>query len=256
MCSTHTLPMLSIVGAVVNERGGQIATGRHGGEEEDGHGGADTDGRNDDWVVAHDVADGRFGGLIGKKVGGSVMLVADFDSDGAADDNQATDEVAGSKASAVGDQMMVEPGENQAMVEVVGGLETVALCDSSQEMEKEADALANGIHVLANGGGVLASAAAKFEAGDLESVFAANSGFALGENDSWLIWISLCRIFLWWCHCWASLDCNRTRGHGNRQSLRQNMYKCSNKEPVPLYVTLATSCGEARGSSLESELST
>lgn len=82
-------------------------------------------------------------------------------------------------------------------------------------MEKEADALANGIHVLADGGGVLASAVAKFEAGDLESVFA-NSGFALGENDSWLIWISLCRIFLWLCHCWASSDCNRTHGHGSR----------------------------------------
>lgn len=38
-------------------------------------------------VVEHDVGDGRFGGLIGKKVGGSVTLVADFDSDGAADDN-------------------------------------------------------------------------------------------------------------------------------------------------------------------------
>lgn len=83
-------------------------------------------------------------------------------------------------------------------------------------MEKEADALANGIHVLANGGGVLARAAAKFEAGDLESVFAENSGFALGGSDSWLIWISLCRIFLWLCHCWASLGCNRTHGHGNR----------------------------------------
>lgn len=83
-------------------------------------------------------------------------------------------------------------------------------------MEKEADALANGIHVLVNGGGVLASAAATFEAGDLEPVFAANSGFALGENDSWLIWISLCRILLWLSHCWASLDCNRTHGRGNR----------------------------------------
>lgn len=66
--------------------------GRHAGEEEeeeDGHGGVDTDGRNDDWVnvVAHDVADGRFGRLTGKKAGGSVMLVVDFDSDGAADDN-------------------------------------------------------------------------------------------------------------------------------------------------------------------------
>lgn len=90
-------------------------------------------------------------------------------------------------------------------------------------MEKEADALANGIHVLAIGGGVLASAEAKFEAGDLVSVFAANSGFALGENDTWLIWISLLRIFLWSCHCWASLDCNRTHGRGNRWSLLLTM---------------------------------
>lgn len=83
-------------------------------------------------------------------------------------------------------------------------------------MEKEADALASGIRDSANSGGVLASAAATSEAGDLESVFAANSGFALGENDSWPIWISLCRIFLWLSHCWASWDCNRTHGHGNR----------------------------------------
>lgn len=88
MCSTHTLPMLNIVGAVVSEKGGWTATGRHAGEEEDGHGGVHTDGRNDDWVnvVAQDAGDGRFGGLIGKKVGGWVTLV-DFDSDGAADDN-------------------------------------------------------------------------------------------------------------------------------------------------------------------------
>lgn len=261
MCSTHTLPMPSIVGAVVSEKGGQIATGRHAGEEqEDSHGGVDTDGRNNDWVnvVAPDAVDGRFGGWIGKTVGGSVMLVVGFGSDGAADDNQVTDEVAGSQASAVGDQTMVEPGENQAMVEVVGELEMVALCDSSQEMAKEADALTNGIHVLANGGGVLASAVAKFEAGDLESVFAANSGFVLGENDSWLIWTSPCRILLWLCHYWASLDCNRTHGHGNRQSLLQNMYKQSNKEPVPLYVTLTASRSEAQkgGGSYESELST
>lgn len=52
-------------------------------------------------------------------------------------------------------------------------------------MEKEADASANGIGVLTIGAGVLASAATTFEAGDLVSVFAANSGFALGENDSW-----------------------------------------------------------------------
>lgn len=56
----------------------------------------------------------------------------------------------------------------------------------------------------------------KFEAGDLESVFAVNSGCALGENDSWLIWISLCRIFLWLCRCWVSLDYNRTHDRENR----------------------------------------
>lgn len=38
-------------------------------------------------VVARDAVDGRFGASIAKKVGGSVMPVVDFDSDGAADDN-------------------------------------------------------------------------------------------------------------------------------------------------------------------------
>lgn len=107
-------------------------------------------------------------------------------------------------------------------MEVAGGLETVELCDSSSEMEKEADASANGLHVSASGGGVSASAAATFEAADSESVIAANSGFASGENDSWLIWISLCRTFLWLCHRWASLDCNRTHGRGSRSSSQQN----------------------------------
>lgn len=48
MCSTHTLPMLNIAGAVGSETGGWIVTGRHVEEEEDGHGGVGTDGRNDD----------------------------------------------------------------------------------------------------------------------------------------------------------------------------------------------------------------
>lgn len=95
-------------------------------------------------------------------------------------------------------------------------LETAVLCDSSSEMVKEVEALANGIRVLANGGGVLASAVVKFAADYLESVFAVNSGCALGENDSWPIWISLCWTFLWLCHCWVSLDYNRTHGHENR----------------------------------------
>lgn len=103
-----------------------------------------------------------------------------------------------------------------------GDSETVELCGSSSAMEKEADASANGLHVSASGGGVWASAAATFEAADLESGFAANSGFALGENDSWRIWICLCPTSLWLCHCWASLDCNRTRGCGSRSSLLQN----------------------------------
>lgn len=37
-------------------------------------------------VEAHDV-DGRFGGLIGKEVGGPALLAVDLGSDGAADDN-------------------------------------------------------------------------------------------------------------------------------------------------------------------------
>lgn len=64
-------------------------------------------------------------------------------------------------------------------------------------MEKGSEALVNGIRVLASGGSVLASAVVTFAAGYLRSVFAVNSGCALGESESWMIWISLCWIFLW-----------------------------------------------------------
>lgn len=90
--------MLSTVGAVGSETGGWRATGRHAGEEEDGRDGVDTDGRSGDWAsgAAHDVADGRFDGSTGKKEGGLVTPVGDSDSDGGADGDWATDEVAGS----------------------------------------------------------------------------------------------------------------------------------------------------------------
>lgn len=51
-------------------------------------------------------------------------------------------------------------------------------------MEKESEALGNGIRVLVSGGSVLASAAVTFAAGYLRSVFAVSSGCALGESES------------------------------------------------------------------------
>lgn len=51
-------------------------------------------------------------------------------------------------------------------------------------MEKESEALGNGIRVLVSGGSVLASAVVTFAAGYLRSVFAVSSGCALGESES------------------------------------------------------------------------
>lgn len=125
--------MLSIVGAVVSEKGGWRATGRHAEEGEDGLGDVDTDGRNDDWAnaVAHDAADGGFDGSTGKRAGGSPLPAGDFDSGGAADGDWVTGEVGGSWASAAGEPTLAEPGENEEVVETVEELETLVLCDSS-----------------------------------------------------------------------------------------------------------------------------
>lgn len=76
--------------------------------------------------------------------------------------------------------------------------------------------MANGSHVLVNGDGALASAAVKVAAGDLASVFAANSGYALSESGS--SWPSPCQICPYSSYDWASWDCNRTRGRENNCS--------------------------------------
>lgn len=59
--------------------------------------------------------------------------------------------------------------------------------------------MANGSHVSVNGDGALVSAV-QVAAGDLASVFAANSGDALNESGSSLIWPSPCQIYPYRSH--------------------------------------------------------
>lgn len=166
------------------------------------------------------VVGGRFDVSIAKKAGDLATPVDDtaagFDNDTAADDDLVIGEAGGGLASAVGDLAMVEPAGKLEMAELADDLEMAVLCGSSWEREKEADVLMNGSHVSVNVDGVSVSAAVKVAAGDLTSVFAVNSGYASSESGSFLTWPSLCQIFLWWSHCWASLGCNRTHGCGNR----------------------------------------
>lgn len=87
------------------------------------------------------------------------------------------------------------PAGTLVKAEQVDDLETLVLCGSSSEREKEADVLVNDSHVSVNGGGALVSAAVKVAVGDLVSVFAANSGYASSERGSCLTWSFLCWIY-------------------------------------------------------------
>lgn len=122
---------------------------------------------------------------------------ADFDNDAAADGDLVIGEDGGGLVRAVGVLVMSEPAGKLEIAELADDLETVVQCGSSLEREKEADVLVNGSHGSANVDGVLVSAVVKLAAGDLASVFAVNSGYALNESGPSLSWTSLCQIFLW-----------------------------------------------------------
>lgn len=128
------------------------------------------------------VAGGRLDESIVKKAGDLVRPVdgsdAGLENDAAAADDSVKGEAGGGLASAVDDLPIVELGCKLAMAELADDLETVVLCDSSWEREREAEMLANGSHVWANGDADSVSAAVKAAAGDLASVFAVNSGYA------------------------------------------------------------------------------
>lgn len=161
------------------------------------------------------VEGGRVDASSAKRSGDRLMpeggAVAGSDRDAAAAGDLATAEAAGGSASAAGDWATVEPAGASATAARAGDSTTSALCGSSLGREREAG-------VSANGDGASASAAAKAAGGDLECVFAANSGCASGERGSCLIWPFLCPICLWRRHRWASWGCSRTRGCGSKWS--------------------------------------
>lgn len=59
------------------------------------------------------------------------MLVDDFDSDAAADDDFVTSEAGGGSMSSISGLVMVEIAGTLEMAELVDDLETMVLCDNS-----------------------------------------------------------------------------------------------------------------------------
>lgn len=173
---------------MASEKGGWIATGRREVEEEGNDGVAGTAGMNGDLVNGAAVVDDRFDASTARKAGDLVMLVdgtaADFDNNAAADDGLVKGETGGGLVNALHDLAKTGPAGKLEMAALADDLETVVLCGSSWEKEKEADVLATGRHASVYGRRVLVSAAVRVAAGDLATVFAVNSGYASSESGS------------------------------------------------------------------------
>lgn len=167
-------------------------TGRRG-EEEKGSGGDGGTAREMNGDLANGAASAavrcRADVSIVKKAGVSVSpvdgTVGGHGSDAAADDGSVTG-VAGHGSARAADGLVIVEPTGVATAVPDDDLETPALCDSSWERETEAAALANGRRVWVSGDGASVSAAVTVAAGDLPSVFAANSGYAWSESGSCL----------------------------------------------------------------------
>lgn len=170
---------------MASETGGWIATGRREVEEEDNDGVAGTAGMHGESVNGAAVGGDRFDVSTARKAGDLVMLVdgtaADLDKNAAAGDDLVKGEAGGGLANARHDLAKAGPAGKSEMAAPAGDWETVVLCGSSWEKEKEADVWATGRHASVC---VLVSAAVKVEAGDLATVFAVNSGYASSESGS------------------------------------------------------------------------